>query len=206
MDEATQISTVSELIATNLRRIRTVRRLPQSEIAGRMAARGWPWTAAKVSLTESNKRGITMDETADLCAALEAPLSDFLSTDDLEVTDEVAFRATVLTKAADPWGFDTGSVLKAAAEDAKRVETRRRVEGRVAKALFGQDTSERRLEVADLADEVYGRNVLAERDGRVEMWTIEAQEAGVFVEPHVYRRDATIQIIVELRQELDDEL
>lgn len=201
VDETTPISTTGELIATNLRRIRSVRRLPQSEIAGRMAARGWNWTAAKVSLTEAGKRGLSFDEVADLCAALEAPLSDLLSTDGFEVTDEVHFRAAVLTKAADPWAFGPATdPLKAAAAEAKRAETLRRVEGRIAASL-----GVTRGEVVDLADGLYQHDVLTERDRLVQLWEVEALAAGVdamdLAEPHVARRDATLHIIEELRED-----
>ena len=165
-----------------------------------MTARGWNWTAAKVSLVESGKRGLSLDEVADLCAALEAPLSELLSTDDLEVTDEVHFRAAVLNKAADPWAFGSATdPLKAAAAEAKRAETLRRVEGRVAASL-----GVTRGEVVDLADGLYQHDVLTERDRLVELWEVEALAAGVepfnLAEPHVARRDATLHILDELRE------
>ncbi len=205
MDEITRISTIGELVAANLRRIRSVTRMPQTEIAGRMAARGWPWTAAKVSLTESGKRGLTLDEVADLCASLEMPIADLLNVDGLDVTDEVRFRAQVLSTGRDPWGFSTSKAMQDAAAAAKRVESLRRIEGRIARSVFGSDTNDTRAQVADLASEMFEQDVLAKRDERVGLSAFEAHEAGVYVESHVLKREATSEIIHAMLEELEQQ-
>lgn len=201
MDQMTPIDTVGDLIARNLRRIRSIRRLPQSEIAGRMAARGWNWTAAKISLIEGGKRGLSLDEVADLCAALEVPLADLLSVGDLAVTDEIAYRARVLTGTNDLSGFTAAAGLREATEAAKRAEALRRIEGRIARALFDADTATNRERVADIASGLFDHDVLTERDARVDLWvTVDQGGVGAALsERHVLRREATLEIMHEMR-------
>lgn len=69
----------SDVLAVNVRSVRSLRRLTQTDLAERMVDLGWEkWSRAAVSEVERSGRSVTVDELFALAAALETTVAVLL--------------------------------------------------------------------------------------------------------------------------------
>lgn len=141
-------------LAAGVRRQRKRRGLTQRQLAAEMVAAGCrEWTSTTVANTErlDKPRALSVTEVAALCVALQCDLDDLLadSPSALERLHGLSHEA----------GTPDWTVAVAAA---RRQEVLDDLEGRLA-ASFGITTTD----VARIAQDLYGHNVLVERDARL---------------------------------------
>lgn len=78
---AKEARTPAEVLATNVRDWRVLRRLRQRDVAERMRKLGHRWHAKTVSVVESNDRAVTTDELIALALVLGVTLAELLDPD-----------------------------------------------------------------------------------------------------------------------------
>ncbi len=173
-------------IGANVRSVRMDAGITQSDLAARLTAIGTPWTASNVSLIEAGKRKVTLTALADLCRVFHLPATAFFGTEGF--APDVADRLRALggteeaTSSADPHLVDD---LEAA--DVARQRLAMRILGRIAARipwdLAGPDatSSDRRVEVLDALEDLYGtRDILEVRE---QIATATAQGTGSGADP-----------------------
>lgn len=69
---------LSDVVAENVRVLRTLRRLSQSDLAARMSYLGHEWTRATVSDVERSRRNVTVDELLGLALSLRTEVPNLL--------------------------------------------------------------------------------------------------------------------------------
>ena len=157
-------------VGANVRSVRMDAGITQSDLAARLTAIGTPWTASNVSLIEAGKRKLTLTALADLCRVFHLPSTAFFGTEGF--TPDIADRLAALggtadtTAAADPRLVDDQE-----AADVARQRLAMRILGRIAARipwdLAGPDatSSDRRVEVLDALEDLYGtRDILEVRE------------------------------------------
>ena len=149
------------VVAVNVRRRRQALGWTQADLAAAMVAAGCiEWTATAVANIErlDRPRAVTLYEAGALCAALRWSIRDLLAGGREEVADRLMHRSLESTDA----------IFQADRERAARQQQLTALEFHLDALLFPADYTRSTQRIRDAALVLYGRDVLAERDARLD--------------------------------------